>query len=200
MAARAINNIIGGATSTGADGSSVVQPGLQSDPANCVRYTGSRALTSRSGFPSLCARPVASPAGQAALVADVYQKWVVGAAPQAAQDAAVLFENRKTLAIRRSRRFSSACPTRAVSVTYRHQYRVICPDIAAQRSQERGELMPSASKPWWQQVTALVSLGAGGAVTGFSFVPRPAADLTSPASMPVHLMALEQSAQPARRG
>ena len=57
--------------------------------------------------------------------------------------------------------------------------------------------MPSASKPWWQQVTALVSLGAGGAVTGFSFVPQPAADLTSPASLPVHLMALEQSARPA---
>jgi flagellum-specific peptidoglycan hydrolase FlgJ len=57
--------------------------------------------------------------------------------------------------------------------------------------------MPSASKPWWQQATALVSLGAGGAVTGFSFVPRPAADLTSPASLPVHLMALEQSARPA---
>ncbi len=56
--------------------------------------------------------------------------------------------------------------------------------------------MPSASKPWWQQVTALVSLGAGGAVTGFSFVPRPAAELTSPASLPVHLMALERSARP----
>jgi len=57
--------------------------------------------------------------------------------------------------------------------------------------------MPSAGKPWWQQATALVSLGAGGAVTGFSFIPRPAADLTSPSSMPVHLMALEQSARPA---
>ena len=93
VAARAINNIIGGATSISADGSSVVQPGLLSDPGNCARYTGSRALTSRSGFPSLCARPVSSPAGQAALVADVYQKWVVGASPKAAQDAAVLFEN-----------------------------------------------------------------------------------------------------------
>jgi hypothetical protein len=93
VAARAINNIIGGATSIGADGKSVVQPGLLSDPANCARYTGSRALTTRSGFPSLCARPVSSPAGQAALVADVYQKWVVGASPKAAQDAAVLFEN-----------------------------------------------------------------------------------------------------------
>src|SRR5690348_17999672 len=57
--------------------------------------------------------------------------------------------------------------------------------------------MPSASKPWWQQATALVSLGAGGAVTGFSFVPKPAADMTSPTSLPVHLMALEQSARPA---
>jgi hypothetical protein len=93
VAARAINNIIGGATSMGANGKSVVQPGLLSDPANCARYTGSRALTSRRGFPSLCARPVSSPAGQAALVADAYQKWVVGASPKAAQDAAVLFEN-----------------------------------------------------------------------------------------------------------
>jgi len=58
--------------------------------------------------------------------------------------------------------------------------------------------MPSAGRPWWQQATALVSLGAGGAITGFSFVPRPPADLTSPSSMPVGLMALEKSAQPAQ--
>jgi hypothetical protein len=93
VAARAINNIIGGATVTGANGQPVVQPGLESSPANCVRYTGSSALTARPGFPRLCARPVTSPAGQAALVADVYQKWVVGAGSRAAQDAAVLFEN-----------------------------------------------------------------------------------------------------------
>jgi len=93
VAARAINNIIGGATVTSADGRPVVQPGLEGYAANCVRYTGSAALLSRAGFPSLCARPVSSPAGQAALVADVYQKWLVGAAPLAAQDAAVLFEN-----------------------------------------------------------------------------------------------------------
>ena len=93
VAARAINNIIGGATVTGADGHPVVQSGLESHAANCLRYTGSAALTSRQGFPSVCARPVASPAGQAALVADVYQKWVVGAAPRDAADAAVLFAN-----------------------------------------------------------------------------------------------------------
>lgn len=95
VAARAINNIIGGATLTGVNGTPVVQPGLESDRANCLRYTGSAAVTSHAGFPRLCARPVTTPAGQAALVADVYQKWVVGAAPQAAQNAAVLFANAK---------------------------------------------------------------------------------------------------------
>jgi hypothetical protein len=93
VAARAINNIVGGATVTSANGRPVVQPGLESSRANCLRYTGSSALTSRQGFPSLCAKPVASNSGQAALVADVYQKWVVGAGPKAAHDAAVLFEN-----------------------------------------------------------------------------------------------------------
>jgi hypothetical protein len=93
VAARAINDIVGGATLTGPNGSPVVQSGLESDPSNCVRYTGSAAVTSHHGFPGLCARPVSSPAGQATLVADVFQKWVVGAPPQAAQDAAVLFEN-----------------------------------------------------------------------------------------------------------
>lgn len=97
VAARAINNIIGGATVTGTAGNTVIQPGLESDPANCVRYTGSAALTSRKGFPSLCARPVTSPAGQAALVSDVFQKWVVGATPVAAQNAAILFENAKNV-------------------------------------------------------------------------------------------------------
>lgn len=93
VAARAINNIIGGATVTGTDGSPVVQAGLESNSANCRRYTGSAALTSRRGFPSLCARPVTSQAGQAALVADVYKKWMVGAAPQDVRNVAVLFEN-----------------------------------------------------------------------------------------------------------
>ena len=36
VAARAINNIIGGATLTGTNGKPVVQPGLESDPGNCV--------------------------------------------------------------------------------------------------------------------------------------------------------------------
>ena len=57
--------------------------------------------------------------------------------------------------------------------------------------------MHSSTKPAWQQLTALVSLSAGGAITGFSFVPGTAADLASPTSMPVHLLALEQSAKSA---
>ena len=93
VAARAINNIVGGATLTGKHGNPVVQPGLESNSANCLRYTGSAAVTSRAGFPSVCARPVNGRTGQAALVADVYQKWIVGAPDEAAREAAVLFEN-----------------------------------------------------------------------------------------------------------
>jgi len=93
VAARAINNIIGGATLTGANGKPAVQPGLESKPENCARYTGSPAVISRAGFPSRCASPVATPEGQAALVADVYQRWMPGASPVAAQNASVLFQN-----------------------------------------------------------------------------------------------------------
>jgi hypothetical protein len=93
VAARAINNIIGGATLTGSNGAPTVQPGLESSPADCARYTGSAAVITRAGFPDICAQPVTSPAGEAALVADVYQQWLVGAPSTAAQDASVLFEN-----------------------------------------------------------------------------------------------------------
>jgi hypothetical protein len=93
VAARAINNIIGGATLTGANGSPTVQPGLESSPSNCARYTGSSAMITRAGFPSLCAQPLTSKEGQAALVADVYQQWMVGATSVAAQDVSVLFQN-----------------------------------------------------------------------------------------------------------
>ena len=93
VAARAINNIIGGATLTGTNGKPVVQPGLESDPANCVRYTGSPAIVSHAGFPSLCAQPVTSATGQAALVADTYRQWEVGATAASAYDVSVLFSN-----------------------------------------------------------------------------------------------------------
>ncbi len=93
VAARAINNIIGGATLTGANGNPAVQPGLESKPENCARYTGSPAIISRAGFPGLCASPVTSREGQAALVADVYQQWMPGATSVAAQNVSVLFEN-----------------------------------------------------------------------------------------------------------
>jgi hypothetical protein len=93
VAARAINNIIGGATLTAASGKPVVQPGLESVPANCARYTGSAAVTARNGYPARCAKPITSQAGQGYLVADVFQKWMVGAPPSAAQNAAILFQN-----------------------------------------------------------------------------------------------------------
>ncbi len=93
VAARAINDIIGGATLTGTNGDPVVQPGLESNSRNCLRYTGSGLVTSRQGFPDLCARPVAGPQGQRELVADIYRKWIVGASAGSANDAAVLFAN-----------------------------------------------------------------------------------------------------------
>jgi hypothetical protein len=93
VAARAINNIIGGASLTGNNGKPTVQPGLESSPANCARYTGSAAVLTRAGYPDLCATAVTSSSGQAALVADVYQKWFGGSSPAFAQDASVLYQN-----------------------------------------------------------------------------------------------------------
>ena len=93
VAARAINNIISGATLTSSSGSALIEPGLESKSSNCQRYTGSAKLTVRQGYPAACASPVTSASGQAALVSDVFQKWMSGAPSQVAVDAAVLFEN-----------------------------------------------------------------------------------------------------------
>jgi hypothetical protein len=93
VAARALNNIIGGATLTGTNGAPTVQSGLESNPTNCARYTGSAAVITRQGYPDICASQVTSAAGQAALVADVYQQWMLGSAPTMAEEASVLFQN-----------------------------------------------------------------------------------------------------------
>jgi hypothetical protein len=93
VAARALNNIIGGATLTGTNGKPTVQQGLEGNPANCAKYTGSSAVVAHAGFPSLCAQPVNTATGQAALVADAYKQWVVGATDAQAYDVSVLFAN-----------------------------------------------------------------------------------------------------------
>jgi hypothetical protein len=93
VAARAINNIIGGASLTASNGKPSVQPGLESNPANCAKYTGSAAVLTRAGYPDICASPVTTATGQAALVADVYSEWFVGSSPAFAQDASVLYQN-----------------------------------------------------------------------------------------------------------
>ena len=93
VAARAINNIVGGASAIGSNGSPSVQAGLESYPANCLRYTGSAQLRSRPGFPSVCAKPVSTTQQRTALVGDIWKKWAVGASAQQAQAARVLFEN-----------------------------------------------------------------------------------------------------------
>jgi flagellum-specific peptidoglycan hydrolase FlgJ len=53
----------------------------------------------------------------------------------------------------------------------------------------------SVRKPTWQQATALVSLSTYGAMTGISFAHGALADITSPTSMPVHLLAFNKPAQ-----
>ena len=93
VAARAINNIIGGASLTTTSGKPEVEPGLLSNPTDCAKYTGSPAVIARAGFPDICASPVTSAAGQAALVADVYGQWLLGAPSVDAQEASILFQN-----------------------------------------------------------------------------------------------------------
>jgi hypothetical protein len=93
VAARAINNIISGATLTSSSGAPDVEAGLESSPANCQRYTGSAEVVSRHGYPARCALPVSIPFGQAALVSDVFQDWMGGTPAQIANEAGVLFEN-----------------------------------------------------------------------------------------------------------
>ena len=93
VAARAINNIISGATLTSATGSAVIEPGLESKAANCQRYTGSAKLATRAGYPARCASPVSDPSGETALVSDAFQQWMGGTPSQIASEAGVLFQN-----------------------------------------------------------------------------------------------------------
>ena len=93
VAARAINNIISGATLTSANGAALVEPGLESNPANCQRYTGSSNLITRSGYPARCAAPLNGAGGAAALVSDAFAQWMGGTASRVAGQAGVLFQN-----------------------------------------------------------------------------------------------------------
>src|ERR1700726_950972 len=70
VAARAINNIISGATLTSAIGGPRVEPGMERKATNCQRYPGSAKLLSRSGYPARWAAPLSS-AGATEMVSDV---------------------------------------------------------------------------------------------------------------------------------
>ncbi len=52
--------------------------------------------------------------------------------------------------------------------------------------------MHSVKKPAWPRTTALVSLSTCGAVTGFSFAHGTVGDMTSPAGLPAHLLAVDR--------
>ena len=55
--------------------------------------------------------------------------------------------------------------------------------------------MHPVRKPTWQQATALVSLSTCGAMTGLSFTHGTVADMTSPTSMPAHLVEFNKPAR-----
>jgi hypothetical protein len=93
VAARAINNIIGGATLTSSSGGALIEGGLESTAANCERYTGSARLVTRPGYPARCAAPVTPGSGEAALVSDAFQQWMGGTPSQIAAEAGILFQN-----------------------------------------------------------------------------------------------------------
>jgi len=92
VAARAVNNIVYGATMTTASGAADVEPGLESTAANCRRYTGSAALATRAGYPARCAAPLTT-AGTAALVSDAFQQWMGGTPSRIASEAGTLYAN-----------------------------------------------------------------------------------------------------------
>jgi flagellum-specific peptidoglycan hydrolase FlgJ len=57
--------------------------------------------------------------------------------------------------------------------------------------------MSPVRKPRWQHATALISLSTCGAMTGFSLAHGTVGDLTSPAGLPVHLLAADKTAKSA---
>jgi hypothetical protein len=94
VAARAVNNIISGATLPSSTGKAVIEPGLESKAANCQRYTGSaRLAAARPGYPTDCASPVTSASGRAALVSDIFKQLMAGSPARVAGEAGVLFDN-----------------------------------------------------------------------------------------------------------
>ncbi len=56
--------------------------------------------------------------------------------------------------------------------------------------------MRSVRKVGWQQATALVSLSTCGAMTGFNLAHGTVADMTSPTSLPVHVLDFSRAARP----
>ena len=57
--------------------------------------------------------------------------------------------------------------------------------------------MRSARKASWQQATALVSLSTCGAMTGFSLAHGTVGEMTSPTSLPVHVLDFSRVVRPA---
>ena len=172
-----------------------VQAGLESNPANCARYTGSAAVVTRAGYPNICASPVTSASGQAALVADVYQQWSVGASRPSPRTPACCSRTPATRVTRRSRPSSRACSDRRPS-----------------RATAAGAIPGGGRREWKGGESGAVheedAVAAGHRagqsqhvrpMTGLAFAHGAVGDLTSPTSMPVKLLALNKPNSRPRR-
>ena len=137
----------------------------------------------RAGYPAICASPVTSPAGQAALVADVYQRWFSGSSPVFAGEDGVLFQNSTEPGNPQVRRSSRACSGLRPRPSAGR-------DHGSASTPEGGGPVQSTRKARSQQATALVSLSTAGAMTGLSVAHGTGGrTFTSPTSIPVKLLA-----------
>jgi hypothetical protein len=103
VAARTINQIVGGGSLVTPNGRDQRSPGLESSSANCLRYTGSKLVRSKGpGWPKVCVGNVRTPKQWAAFVRDVYVRWVYAASgrkitlkplSQEVQNVVYLYEN-----------------------------------------------------------------------------------------------------------
>ena len=120
-----------------------------------------------------------SATGQAALVADAYQQWVVGATAAQAYDVSVLFANANNPGNPQVQAILKTLPN--VSVRSRTPNQSSRRAAQPARTQTRKKvIVRPPGKPTWQQATALVSLSTCGAMTGFAFAHGTVDEMTSP--------------------
>jgi flagellum-specific peptidoglycan hydrolase FlgJ len=108
---------------------------------------------------------------------------------------------RETMGEPASKRETSSTATASVPDSVPADGRLVTPATIPDTShQEKAEPPRPVKRPWWQRATALVAVSTHGVITGFDFVPEAAATVTSPTSVPVHLLTLERATRPGGHG